>query len=81
MKRRTIIITLVISIVLVLGLVLSYAMRTVRLWRAVSPPTVKIAGEMCGGIAGLVCPQGFVCIMEENAGIIDNAGVCKPQRQ
>lgn len=78
MKRRTIIIILVIAVVLVFGAALSYSWR---LWSAIEPPAAKIMGQTCGGVAGLTCPKGFVCIMDENAGIIDNAGVCKPQRQ
>lgn len=79
MQRRTsIIIALVIAVLLVLGTVLSFYWR---LWRAIEPPAAKTVGQTCGGIAGLSCPKGFVCEMDENAGIIDNVGVCKPQRQ
>ncbi|GEM_PF-3198132 len=75
-QRTTILLTLGIAVVVVLGTVLSFYWR---LWRAVALPASQPLGQTCGGIAGLSCPIGFVCEMDENAGIIDNAGICKPK--
>ncbi|MFH1518891.1 MAG: Kazal domain-containing protein [Pseudomonadota bacterium] len=44
----------------------------------VPPQAISAAGEMCGGIAGLQCEEGFFCKLEDGACVntADVAGTC-----
>ena len=37
-------------------------------------------GEFCGGIAGIKCPDGYVCNYENQTDVADAAGTCVPQK-
>ncbi|MBI5159637.1 hypothetical protein HY992_05960 [Candidatus Micrarchaeota archaeon] len=30
----------------------------------------------CGGVAGIPCPEGFVCSYDDDSGIVDDVGTC-----
>ena len=55
-------------------------------WIGVAAPTLQAApgGQPCGGIAGIPCPEGFVCKdvpgdgCNPNRGGADCPGVCRP---
>ncbi|MEQ9434510.1 Kazal-type serine protease inhibitor domain-containing protein [Hyphomonas sp.] len=44
----------------------------------VQPQAISAAGEMCGGIAGLQCEEGFFCKLDDGACVntADVAGTC-----
>ena len=46
-----------------------------------APIVIDPTGEACGGIAGLICPEGYYC--QQEAGqcleVMDGAGTCQPK--
>ncbi len=44
-------------------------------------PVIDPTGEACGGIAGVMCPEGFYCKQEAGAclEVLDGAGTCQPK--
>lgn len=75
MKKIVIIITLIVIVGLVLlgivgGVVWYY-------WNA-TYPEVSDNGT-CGGIAGLTCPENYVCYYPESADYPDATGQCIPE--
>ncbi|MEP1142841.1 MAG: Kazal-type serine protease inhibitor family protein [Henriciella sp.] len=47
------------------------------------PPVLDPTGEACGGIAAVMCPEGFFC--QQEAGqcmeVMDGGGTCQPKPQ
>lgn len=46
-----------------------------------APVVIDPTGEACGGIAGVMCPEGYYC--QQEAGqcleVMDGAGTCQPK--
>lgn len=77
MKKRVIII---VSIVVVFVLIVMVgAAAVVLIIQRNTTADQTSSGETCGGIAGLRCPEGYVCYYPETADYPDAAGQCIPE--